>query len=304
MKPDVLLLHPTTPAQMERLQAEVTLHRIEDAPLDRITALIVNGGTPITEALLQKLPALQIICSSAAGYEKIDPYALTKRGVRLTTTSPALADDVADAALLLMLAARRDLVRAHAYVQSGEWARSGPYPLQSSVKGKRLGIAGFGAIGQALATRGRALGMKIGYLARSPKPVEGSYFASIHELAEWADVLALCLPGGEGTRGIVSAAVLQALGPQGTLVNVGRGSLVDEEALIQALRQGTIASAGLDVFATEPAVDPRLTTLPNVTLLPHHASGNVETREAMARLMVDNLLAHYAGLPLISEVAL
>lgn len=302
MREDVLVLYSTTPTQMARLRRRFTLHETADAP-DSVRGIVVNGNTPISRDLLNRLPSLEVICSSASGHERIDLDALAERGIRLTNTSIALANEVADAAMLLLLAARRSLIGAHRHVQSGDWAR-GSYPLQSSIGGKRLGIVGFGAIGQAILTRAKAFGMQIAYHARHDRDIAVPFYPDLEALADWADNLVLCVPGGNATRGMIDARILRALGPKGTLVNVARGSVVNEEDLIAALSQGWIASAGLDVFATEPQVDPRLTALPNVTMMPHHASGTVETREAMARLMVDNLIAHFDGRPLLSQVPL
>lgn len=302
MREDILVLHPTTPTQMERLRQRFTLHDPAAAP-SSVRGIVVNGNTPICRDLLDRLPSLEVICSSAAGYDRIDLPAVAARGVRLTNTSIALANEVADGAMLLLLAARRNLIGAHHHVRSGEWAR-GSFPLQSSIGGKRLGVVGFGAIGQAIMTRAEAFGMQVAYHARQDRGIAAPFYPDLEALAGWADNLVLCLPGGDATRGMIDARILRALGPEGTLVNVARGSVVNEDDLIAALADGGIASAGLDVFACEPDVDPRLTALPNVTMMPHHASGTVETREAMARLMVDNLIAHFDGLPLLSQVPL
>lgn len=310
-RPDVLVLQPTLPAEMHRLKELTVLHRLDLATDrnaflrsvgDRIRGIIVNGHTPIDEQLLDALPRLEIICSSAAGYEAIDLPAVHRRGVRLTNTSIALADDVADAAILLTLAARRNLVRAHEHVRTGAWAQEGMFLLQSSFKGKKLGIVGMGGIGQAILKRAVAFGTELAYHARNSRLVAARYEPDLERLAAWADILITIVPGGAATHHMIDAPILHALGPTGTLVNVARGSVVDEAALIEALSDGTLGSAALDVFATEPQVNSRLAALSNVTLMPHHASGTVETRAAMARLMVDNLLAHFEGRPLISPV--
>ncbi len=176
------------------------------------------------------------------------------------------------------------------------------YPLLSTMRGKKAGIVGLGNIGRAIAARFEPLGLEIGYTSRSRKPGSYRYFPQVRDLAEWSDILVVVVPGGAETENMIDGAVLEALGPEGTLVNVARGSVVDEAALIKALTDGKLGSAGLDVFWNEPRVDPALTALPNVTLYPHHASGTEETRDAMAQLVVDNLAAHFAGKPLLTPV--
>lgn len=312
MKPDVLVAYPLRPRFMQELEARYTLHRLDLAP-DReavlaqagplCTAMVVNGHVAVDAALLDRLPALRLAACSSAGFDLMDLPEMTRRGITLTNTSVALVDDVADMAILLMLAARRRLVQADAYVRSGDWGRQGMFPLTASAAGKRAGIVGLGNIGRAIARRCEAMGLRIGYCGRQPKPGVGyDYFADPAALAAWADILIVATPGGTATRGLVSGAVLTALGPAGTLVNVARGTVVDEAALIAALRDGRIASAGLDVFLNEPQPDPALTALPNVTLYPHHASGTEETRDRMAQLTVENLDAFFAGRPLPTPV--
>ena len=312
MKPDVLVLYPLREKAMAQIEASYTLHRwdlAEDqaALLDdvgaRCTAAVTNGHTLIDAALLDRLPNLKVICASSAGYDMIDVATLRERSIHLTNTSDALFDDVADLAFLLILATRRDLIRAHDYVTSGDWGREGMYPLQSAIRGKRLGIVGMGRIGQAIARRAESCGFEIGYFGRSRKDeVPYPFQPDLVELARWADVLAVSIAGGPDTQNLISAEVIDALGPTGTLVNVSRGTVVDEAALIGALASGRLGNAGLDVFLNEPDPDPRLTALSNVTLYPHHASGTVETRDAMAQLVVDNLAAFFAGDPLVTPV--
>jgi lactate dehydrogenase-like 2-hydroxyacid dehydrogenase len=314
MKPDVLVLYPVLPPQMAALESAYTLHRYDQAdaerreallegPGQRCRAIVTNGHAALPRAMIERLPALEVVACSSAGYETIDVDALTERGIRLTNTSDALCDDVADTAMLLLAASRRGLVAAHHHVASGDWARKGMFPLQSALKGKRLGIVGMGRIGQAIVPRARASGLECAYFSRSPRPdLDVPFQPDLLRLAEWADALIVIVAGGAGTRNLIDDAVLRALGPAGTLVNVSRGSVVDEPALIAALRDGGLGAAALDVYASEPDPDPALTALPNVTLYPHHASGTVETRAAMAQLVVDNLAAFYAGRPLLTPV--
>lgn len=314
MKPHVLVAYPLMPRQMAKLEETYTTHRLDklagperDAMLADIghecTAMVINGHVAVDEAFLDKLPALKLASCSSAGYDKMDVGAMTRRGIKLTNTSDALLEDVADTAIMLMLAARRRLVVGDAYVRSGDWGRKGMLPLTSSTSGKKAGIVGLGRIGQAIARRCEAMGMTIGYYGRSKKKdIDYDYFADLVELARWADVLLVATPGGAETEGLVSASVLEALGPSGSFVNIARGSVVDEPALIDALKERRIASAGLDVFYDEPNPDPAFATLDNVALYPHHASGTEETRDRMAQLALDNLAAFFAGKPLLTPV--
>lgn len=314
MKPDVLVAYPLRPHHMEELARLYNLHRLDQAaPADRdsvlakagpvCTAMVVNGHVTVDRALLDRLPALRLAACSSAGFDLMDLPEMTRRGITLTNTSDALVDDVADMALLLMLAARRRLIEADAYVRSGDWSEKGMFPLTTATAGKRAGIVGLGNIGRAIARRCDVLGMRIGYFGRSRKTgVDYQYFDDLTALADWADVLLVATPGGAATEGLISAAVLDALGVGGTLVNVARGTVVDEAALITALRDRRIASAGLDVYLNEPRPDPALAALPNVVLYPHHASGTEETRDAMAQLTLDNLAAFFAGKPLLTPV--
>lgn len=314
MKPDVLVLYPTLAPQLAALEAAYTLHRYDladaagrkamlDGPGKRCEAIVTNGHATLTAEMIARLPALRVVACSSAGYETIDVQALSDRGIKLTNTSEALSDDVADLAMLLLMASRRSLIAAHAYVVSGDWGRKGMFPLQSALRGKKLGIVGMGKIGQAIVGRAQAMGLEVAYFSRSERKELGLPFQpDLAQLAEWADALIVIVAGGAGTRNLIDDRVMRALGPQGTLINVSRGSVVDETALIAALKDGGLGAAGLDVYWNEPKPDPALTALPNVTLFPHHASGTVETRSAMAQLVVENLAAYYAGRPLLTPV--
>ncbi|WP_265502420.1 2-hydroxyacid dehydrogenase [Paracoccus beibuensis] len=314
MKPDVLVMTQIRQPAMSRLEEAYTLHRHDLLDADgqarlraetknRVRAIVTNGHTPLTADMIAALPRLEIVASVSAGVESIDTRALADRDIPLTNSSPALLDDVADMAMLLTLAARRDLVRAHNYTASGEWGRSGMYPLQSRTAGKRMGIVGMGHVGQAVAHRAAASNIEIAYTGRRRKPdLSWRFEPDLVQLARDCDILVAAVAGGPDTRGIISREVLSALGPQGTFVNVARGSVVDEEALIDLLSSGGLGNAGLDVYLNEPRPDPRLTALPNVILYPHHASGTVETRDAMAMLVVRNLAAHFAGHELLTRI--
>lgn len=314
MKPDVLVAYPLRPRQMEMLEKTYTVHRLDllkgearEAMLaevgPRCTAMVVNGHVAIDDAFLARLPALKIAACSSAGFDQMDVAAMTRRGITLTNTSDVLLDDVADMALLLMLAARRRLVVGDRYVRSGDWGRKGMMPLTTSTSGKKAGIVGLGRIGLAIAQRCEALGLTIGYYGRSKKAGNDyAYFDDPVKLAAWADILIVATPGGAETEKLISADVLDALGPEGSLVNISRGTVVDEPALIRALQEGRIASAGLDVYLNEPNPDPAFAALDNVVLYPHHASGTEETRDRMAQLVIDNLAAFFAGKPLLTPV--
>lgn len=312
-RPDVMMLYPTRAKAMAQLEAAYVLYRY-DLAADKAAFLAehgpkcrgisTNGHAPLDRAMLAAMPRLEIVSCSSAGFESFDLAALAERGIALTNTSAALCDDVADMAMLLMMAARRNLVAGDAYVRSGDWGRRGMFPLQRTLSGRHLGIVGMGTIGQAIARRAEAMGLRVSYWNRRPRDVPWTYQPDLLQLAATSDNLIAIVAGGAGTRHLISAEVLDALGPNGLFVNVARGSVVDEDALIAALSEGRLGAAALDVYENEPNPDPRLVRLSNVTLSPHHASGTEETRDAMAQLMVDNLAAQFAGKPLLTPVDL
>ena len=312
MSPHVLMLSGTRQNALARLEAGYSLHRAApgSAELDRILdrhgaeirAISANGSVPIDAGLLDRLPALEIVSCGSAGYEGFDTAALKARGIILTNAAPALAQEVADMALLLAQAGWKRLIAADAWVRDGSWATRGDFPLQRGFRGRRLGIVGMGVIGRAIADLAGLLGLNVAYWSRTEKDVALPFQPDLVRLAADSDILVAIVPGGEGTRGLISAAVIEALGPEGLLVNVARGSVVDEPALIAALEDGRLGGAALDVYQNEPDPDKRLTRLANVTLSPHQGSGTVETRDAMAAVMVDNLDAHFAGRPLVGRV--
>ncbi|MFD1798102.1 2-hydroxyacid dehydrogenase [Paracoccus aurantiacus] len=312
-KPEIMVMNPVRRDVLAQLDADFTLLRAdqaEDQP-DFIArsgaacrAMLISGNNAITSDVLDAMPALAMISCSTAGYDALPVDEIGARGIALTNTSPALRDDVADMGMLLLLAARRGFVAGDAYVRSGDWARKGMYPLQRKVSGSRLGIVGMGSLGSAVARRAEAFGMQIGYWNRREKDVPWTWYPDLVDLAKNSDALILTIAGGPETEGLIGAEVMAALGPQGLLVNIARGSVVDEAALIDALESGALGHAALDVYRSEPDPDPRLTALPNVTLSPHHASGTEETRTDMARLAADNLRAFFAGKELLSPVAI
>jgi len=301
-------LSPLLTAQLERaFEFHDRLHETDPeafaAAASRIRAVAAGGDSRVDAALIGQLPALELISVMGVGYDGVDVAAARARGIVVTHTPDVLNDDVADLAIGLMLCAARQLPAADRYVREGAWAARGPMPLQRKMSGARLGIVGMGRIGQAIATRAAAFGMTIAYTARSPRvAVPWRFVPEVLALAEQSDFLVLITPGGAGTRHMVNAEVLRALGKKGILVNVARGSVVDEAALVQALEDGVIGGAALDVFEDEPRVPARLMALPNVVLVPHIGSATTATRQAMADLAFANLQACFAGQPLPTPI--
>ena len=252
----------------------------------RIRGIATTGKARLDRALLGRLPALELLACYSAGMDKIDTEALAERGIPLTNSSAALADEVADLAIALMIMARRRLVAADAHVRGGAWAKAA-FPLGRSVTGLRIGLLGLGHIGSAIARRAEAMGMHPRYCTR--RPVAGCaypYHGDARALAADSDVFVIACPGGPANRGLVDRSVIAALGPEATLVNIARGEIVDDPALIEALASGQLGSAGLDVFADEPNVPLALRQLDNVVLAPHLGSATVETRHAMGESVV------------------
>jgi len=309
-RPEVLVVAKLWPPMMEALQRTFRVHdRVHEtdpaafaAAAPRIRAIAANGESKVGRELLTQLPALELISVFGVGYDGIDVEACRGRGVSVTHTPDVLNDEVADLAIALVLAVARRLPQADRYVREGRW-HEGPAPLGRKVSGARLGIVGLGRIGKAIARRAEAFGMSIAYTARSERADAGyRYLPDPAALAAEVDFLVVITPGGAGTRKLIDARVLEALGPRGYLVNVARGSVIDESALIAALRTGTIAGAGLDVFEQEPHVPAELCALDNVVLTPHIGSATGETRQAMADLAFGNLEAHFDGRPLLTPV--
>ena len=254
---------------------------------------VANGGTTVDGAFLDRLPALQIVASFGVGYDKIDAAAAAARGVVVTNTPGVLDDEVADTALGLLLMTVRELPQAERYLRAGRWQER-PYPLTpSTLHGRTMGILGLGRIGEAIAHRAKAFGISVAYYNRHRKDVAYDYYPTLLELAQAVDILTIVVPGGDETRHLVNAEVLEALGPDGILINIARGSVVDEAALVDALRAKTILGAGLDVFENEPDVHPGLLEVDNAVLLPHVGSGSVPTRDAMGGLVVANLVSWF-----------
>lgn len=266
-----------------------------------IRAIVMAGGTVLQPAMLDQLAALEIVSVNGVGYDGAPLDYLRGRGIRLTNTPDVLTDDVADIAVALVLMTSRRLTQANRLLHADRWSE-GTSTLTTKVGGKRAGIVGLGRIGKGIAQRLEAFGMTIGYTGRNAQPVPYALHPSVVELAAWSDFLIVACPGGPGTKHLINADVLRALGAHGTLINIARGSIVDEGALITALRDGVIKCAGLDVFENEPQVPSELRAMEHVTLLPHVGSATRETRGEMARLVIENLAAHFAGQPLVTPV--
>ncbi len=281
----------------------VTLSEAEFAAIaGEITVVITNGEAVVTRDFITSLPALKLIAVFGVGYDGVDVAAARDCGVAVTHTPGVLTDDVADLAIGLMLATSRKIVAAQKFIEQGGWQRGG-FQWTRKVSGARLGIIGMGRIGQAIAQRASAFNMQIAYTDRNIHgDLPWQYVADLLELAQQSDFLMVCAPGGAGTRALVDGPVLEALGPQGMLINISRGSVVDEEALINALDSKSIAGAGLDVFASEPNVPEKLQGRDNVVITPHMASATWETRREMSRLVLENVHAWFAGQPLVTPV--
>jgi lactate dehydrogenase-like 2-hydroxyacid dehydrogenase len=267
-------------------------------------ASILSDGPParLDAGFLSHFPNLRIVANLGVGYEQIDAAWAGAHGIVVTNTPDVLTDEVADLAMGLLLATIREIPQADRFLREGRWA-NGPYRLTASLRGRKLGVLGLGRIGKAIAARAQSFGLSVGYHGRSAQPVAMPYFQGVLDLARWSDILMVAAPGGPQTRAMIDAQALAALGPGGVLINIARGSLVDEAALVEALRTGAIAAAGLDVFETEPNPSPDLLSLDNVVLLPHVGSGSRATRAAMARLVVDNLLSWAQGSGPLTPVA-
>lgn len=309
-KPDVLAVAKLHPFYQKALEQFYTVHDRTHATdpaafialAPHIVGVAGTGEASVPRSLLAQLPNAKVVAVFGVGYDGVDVAAAMEHGIPVTHTPDVLTDDVADLAMGLVLSVGRGIAQADQFVRAGEWP-SGPMTLGRKVSGSRLGIVGLGRIGKAIALRATAFGMTIAYTARTAKPDSGFKFhPTPADLAANVDFLVAITPGGAGTRHLINAEVLRALGPRGFLINVARGSVVDEEALVEALQNGTIAGAGLDVFANEPHVPKALWCMRNVVLTPHMASATTETRQAMANLAFANMQAGIAGQALISPV--
>jgi lactate dehydrogenase-like 2-hydroxyacid dehydrogenase len=303
------MLRGLLPRQTAQIEERYTAHRLDLAEdreallaevAPRITAIVTSGELGCSAELMDRLPRLEMISCFGVGVDGIDLAYCKQRGIPVSNTPDVLTDDVADLAMGLAIATMRRIVAADRFVRAGSW-QNGPLPLATRLAGKTVGIIGLGRIGKAIAKRAEAHGLTVVWHGRRDQPdVPWSRYPDLVAMAREVDLLVVACPGGPATRGLVSREVLSALRPSSFLVNISRGSVIDEPALVEALVAGRIAGAGLDVFADEPNVPAPLLDLPNVVLTPHIGSATEETRDAMAQLVVDNLDAHYAGRPLLT----
>jgi lactate dehydrogenase-like 2-hydroxyacid dehydrogenase len=309
IQPEILVTQPLVKSCLAALRQQFTVHDyLASADKDALLAEIgprirAIAGGKVSAGLIGKLPRLEIIANSGVGYDSIDVIAAKARNVRVTNTPNVLNDAVAEITIGLMIALARRIPQADRFIRDGKWLTA-QYPSLSELNGKTVGILGLGRIGKEIATRCQAMKMRVVYHGRQRQAKEPYvYYDNLVEMARDADWLIMIAPGSDSTNRIVSRAVLEALGPRGMLVNMARGAMIDQEAMVEMLVSGQLGGAALDVFEKEPAVPEALFGLDNVVLSPHQGSKTVETRDAMGALLVANLVAHFAGNPLISPVA-
>ena len=311
MKPEIIITARGHAGTMATLQSEFTVHLLADAPdrtaflkqhANAVRGVATFGPMPVDGKFMDALPKLEIISNFGVGVDAINLDDAKKRRIIVTNTPDVLNEAVADTAFALVLNTVRRFPQSEQYLRAGNWASRGPYPLTTDAGAKVLGILGLGRIGEAIAKRALACGMQIRYHNRRKKDVPYPYDPDPVALAKNSDVLMVVTPGGPETAKLVNAKVLDALGPQGFLVNIARGSVIDEPVLLRYLQEKRIAGAGLDVFADEPRVPPEFFTLENAVLFPHVGSATVETRKAMGDLQIENLRLHFAGKPVKTRV--
>lgn len=311
-KIDLLVYGPSKALVENGFSDQFILHKYEMLPdLERVPAgvaekvrgIAVTGQVPVNSAVLSKFPNVQIVSSFGVGYDHIDAKYAAEHNIVVANTPDVLTEEVADVALGLFIATAREFIKADKYVRSGLWLTQG-YPLTvGSLRDRKVGMVGMGRIGQAIARRLDASLVPVVYHSRNPAAgISYQHYPNLVEMAKAVDTLIVITPGGPSTANIVNAEVMQALGPRGIIVNVARGSVIDEPALIQALKSGTILAAGLDVFAQEPKVPDELKALQNVVLLPHVGSASVVTRNAMDQMVVDNLKLWFSGKPILTPI--
>ncbi|XP_073116425.1 hydroxyphenylpyruvate reductase-like [Elaeis guineensis] len=310
----VLLTYPMDSYLEEELGKRCKLFRLWETPPEKrqeflrvnaasIRAVVGSTAVGADAETIDALPALEIVASFSVGLDKVDLAKCRERGIRVTNTPDVLTDDVADLAIGLAIATMRRIPEADRYVRNGAWKSKGDYKLSSKFSGKTVGIIGLGRIGLAIAKRAEAFGCLISYFSRSEKPQTNyKYYSSVIDLASNCHVLIVACALTEETRHIVDREVIDALGPNGVLVNIGRGPHVDEPELVAALLEGRLGGAGLDVFEHEPHVPEQLFGLENVVLVPHVGSSTWETCKAMADLVLGNLEAHVTNKPLLTPV--
>jgi lactate dehydrogenase-like 2-hydroxyacid dehydrogenase len=315
-KPQLLVTGPMMELIDRGVEKSYTVHRLHQAS-DReallkqiapeVCAICTGGHTGVKTdaALMARFPKLRIVGNFGVGYDSVDVAAAAKRGVIVTNTPDVLTEEVADTTLGLLLRTVREFYEAEKWLRDGRWARDGDYRLTAaSLRDRSVGIVGLGRIGKAIARRCEAFLLPVSYFGRNPQPgVSYRYYKDLVAMARDVDTLIVVTPGGPGTQNLINAAVLDALGPRGILINVSRGSVVDEAALLAALKARKIHAAGLDVFAGEPKINPAFLELDNAALFPHVGSGSIHTRNAMGQLVVDNLAAFAEGKPPKTPVA-
>ncbi len=303
-KPHLVLTGPMMPMIEEQLETMFTVHRLAKAAdrdslikeiAPRVRAVATGGQYSVDAALMEKLPNLEIVANFGVGYDSVDIKWATANGIVITNTPDVLNDEVADTTVALLLQTVRQLPQSERYLRAGKWLAK-PFPLSPSLRDRTIGLVGMGRIGKAIAKRLEAFGRPIVYHSRRKAvDVTYKYYSDLVAMARDVDILIVIIPGGATTKNIINAEVLKALGPNGILINVARGSVVDESALIEALKSKTILSAGLDVFAQEPKVPQELIEMDHVVLLPHVGSASHFTRRAMGQLVVDNLASWAKG---------
>jgi lactate dehydrogenase-like 2-hydroxyacid dehydrogenase len=293
---DQFVLHP--------FETKNDLERLSPAVAEKIRgAAVTYGSVRCDGATMSRFPKLEIVSSFGVGYDHVDAAYAGERNIVVTNTPDVLTEEVADIALGLLISTLREFVQADRYVRSGQWLKA-QMPLSAgSLRDRTVGIVGMGRIGQAIGRRLEASCVPVVYHSRNPAPgVSYKHYPDLIEMAKAVDTLVVIVPGGPSTAKMINAEVMKALGPRGVIINVARGSVVDEPAMIEALKSGTIMAAGLDVFASEPKVPEELCAMQNVVLLPHIGSASVVTRNAMDQLVVDNLKAWFAGKPPLTPI--
>lgn len=301
VRPELLLCGPDKPMITAELGKAFILHKAGSQPIapeaaSRIRGMAVTGLVPVDQAMLSMFPKLEIISTFGVGYDHVDINYAKSHNIIVTNTPDVLTEETADVAIGLLISTVREFVKADRYLRSGEWTAR-PYPLSAgSLRDRTVGIVGLGRIGQAIARRLDAMRVPVVYHARHrAEGVSYRYYPSLIDMAHDADTLIVVTPGGAATEKLIDAKVLAALGSRGVLINLARGSVVDEDALIDALQRGIIMNAGLDVYANEPLVPDALINMPNTVLLPHIGSASVLTRDAMDKLVINNLKAWFSG---------
>jgi lactate dehydrogenase-like 2-hydroxyacid dehydrogenase len=305
-KPEILLIGPVKPVLVKGLDPAFTMHRLAEATdrdaligsiAGRVRGFAVSySNQKVSADFMRRFPKLEIVSTFGVGYDHVDAKWAGANGIIVTNTPDVLNEEVADTALGLLLCTVREFPQADRYLRAGKWEKA-PYPLtQATLRNRTVGMAGMGRIGKAIARRLDAFAVPVVYHARRPDPsVPYRHYPSLVAMAQDVDTLMVIVPGGPETRNMIDARVLAALGPRGVLINMARGSVVDEDALIAALRERTIYAAGLDVFVNEPKVRPELIAMEHIVLFPHLGSASAHTRAAMDQLVVDNLVSWAAG---------